>query len=113
LIAKNKFFKLVGKKVDFRNEVFTYDPEILNSYETAYKNYHMAPMDICIDLFRVKERIYYLDDMIYLGWKPYGKKGINVHEIPGDHKTFLYPPNGSQLADILQRVIDQKCNEGI
>jgi amino acid adenylation domain-containing protein len=108
LIARNKFNRLIGKQLDLQDEVFTYDPDIVKSYEIAYKNYRLTPLDIAIDLFRVKERIYYLDDMVYLGWKSYGKKGINVHEIAGDHKTFLYPPNDRELAEILQGVINEK-----
>lgn len=108
LIIKRKFIKLIGKYKEPDTEVFTYNDEIIRSYDEAYKTYKMTPMNIGIDLFRVKKRIYYLDDMIYLGWKPYGIKGIDVHEIPGDHKTFLFPPNDKELGIILQRVLDKK-----
>jgi len=108
VFVRNKLLKIFRQELNSLEEVFSYDVEILKSYETAYENYKLAPLDIVIDLFRVEERIYYLDDMIYLGWKPYGRKGIDVHEIPGDHKTFLYPPNDRHLAQMLQKVIDQK-----
>ncbi|WP_198139761.1 non-ribosomal peptide synthetase [Pedobacter sp. BAL39] len=109
LIAKRKMNKLTNKKkVHPESEVFSYDPEIARSYETAYFKYELAPMDIKIDLFRVKERIYYLDDRVHLGWKPYGLKGISVHDIPGDHKTFLYPPNDREFAGVLQQALNEK-----
>lgn len=108
ILAKKKFNRLIGKSREPDTEVFTYDSEILRSYEEAYRNYKLSPLNMNIDLFRVKDRIYYLDDMVFLGWKPYGLKGIEVHPIPGDHKTFLFPPNDKELAVILQRVIDSK-----
>lgn len=108
LLVKKKLNKLNGNFKEPENEVFVYDPKILSSYENAYKIYKLSPLNIAIDLFRVKERVYFLDDLIYLGWKPYGMKGVEVHEIPGDHKTFLYPPNDKVLAEILQGVIDDK-----
>lgn len=108
IITKKKINKLIGRSKQADTEVFAYNPEILRCYENAYRDYKLSPLNINIDLFRVKDRIYYLDDMVYMGWKPYGIKGIEVHEIPGDHKTFLYPPNDKELALILQRVIDNK-----
>lgn len=108
IITKKKFNKLIGKSKQPDTEVFAYNTEILSSYEDAYRNYKLSPLNINIDLFRVKDRIYYLDDMVHLGWKPYGLKGIDVHPIPGDHKTFLFPPNDKELAAVLQRVIDSK-----
>lgn len=108
VFVRNKLLKLFRQELNSQDEVFSFDAEILKSYEIAYENYKLAPLDIVVDLFRVEERIYYLDDMVYLGWKPYGIKGVDVHEIPGDHKTFLYPPNDGYLARMLQKVIDQK-----
>lgn len=108
LILKRKFTKLTGKIKEPNTEVFTYNDEILHSYDEAYKKYKMSPINVNIDLFRVKKRIYYLDDMQYLGWKPYGIKGIQLHDIPGDHKTFLFPPNDKELAIILQHIINHK-----
>ncbi|SEN57014.1 amino acid adenylation domain-containing protein [bacterium A37T11] len=88
-------------------DVFSYDPNIIKHYDLAYDTYKMNPLPVKVDLFRVKERIYFLDDLIYLGWKEYALYGVNVHEIPGDHKTFLYPPNDQELAKILQARLDQ------
>jgi amino acid adenylation domain-containing protein len=59
-----------------------------------------------LELFRVKERIYYVFDRQYLGWKPYMKKGIHVIEAAGDHKTFLEPPHDREVAVALQKLID-------
>jgi surfactin synthase thioesterase subunit len=59
-------------------------------------------------LFRVKNRIYYLDDPITLGWKKLAEKGVNIHVVNGDHKTFMYSPNAEELAKKLQACIDER-----
>jgi hypothetical protein len=61
-----------------------------------------------IELFRVQDRIYFIDDPVYLGWKPYAKKGIRIVEAAGDHKTFLQPPHDKELARQLQRLLDER-----
>lgn len=85
------------------------EDKVNDKYETAYRNYHMQPSDACIiDLFRVDTRLYFLDDPIYLGWKPYALKGIVVHIVKGNHKTFLMPPNDKDFAILLQRLVDKR-----
>jgi hypothetical protein len=70
----------------------------------------MNPFNGKIDLFRVKGRSYFLDDPIYLGWKPYAAQGVEIYEIFGDHKTFLMPPNVRELARLLDEIM-KKRNE--
>jgi len=89
-------------------QIYDFGPEVIKAYDNAYDNYVMFPLDIAIDLFRVKERIYYLDDPRFLGWKKYALKGVQIHEIPGDHRTFLKPPNDEKLGKILQNMVNAK-----
>ncbi|ANH80439.1 hypothetical protein A8C56_05045 [Niabella ginsenosidivorans] len=103
LIFNKKFNK------DFREEpeeqVYDYDSKVLEAYERAYNNYKIAPLNVVIHLFRVKERIYFVDDPLYLGWKRYASGGVVVHDVAGDHKTFLLPPNNKTLMNIVQKSI--------
>ncbi|MNR66980.1 hypothetical protein D3C85_1907390 [compost metagenome] len=62
-------------------------------------------------LFCVEKRLYYLDDKVFLGWDKFALKGVKIHEVPGDHKTFLLPPNDQKFAQILQTVLDHKSKE--
>ncbi|RZJ52161.1 MAG: hypothetical protein EOO44_12710 [Flavobacterium sp.] len=82
--------------------------KLSKSYDIAYNNYKLKPLPIHVDLFRVKKRLYFLDDLKYLGWTTYAEKGVSVHEVPGDHKTFLFEPNVKMFAEILQRTLNQK-----
>lgn len=101
---RNLFFENTNKELD---EVFTpYENSIYKSYETAQDNYTLTPEDITLHLFTVKERLYYIDDQVYLGWRKYAKKGVKTYTLPGDHRTILDPPNDQELAKILQRALD-------
>ena len=92
-------------------ESFSFNPEVLKTYIKAYNNYQIEPIDLKIDLFRVKKRLYYLDDLVYLGWGKFAKQGVDVHEVPGDHKTFILPPNDKILASVLQRCLILKSQD--
>lgn len=101
----NKFFNINNKTSD---DVLSSKEKLSKSYDIAYNNYKLKPLPIHVDLFRVKKRLYFLDDLKYLGWNAYAKKGVSVHEVPGDHKTFLFEPNVKMFAEILQRTLNSK-----
>ncbi len=106
-ILKERFKNIAGiddKDKDEQERIA--ENKVYQRYEYAYHNYKMGVYDGAIDLFRVKTRLYFLDDMKFLGWKPYAQKGVIVHEIPGDHKTFIMAPNNKEFARILQNALD-------
>jgi len=105
-MTKTRFGHLFYNQLEQGTEHFSpYEMEIHRSYDIAYSKYILKPSDLRIDLFRVKKRLYFLDDLVYLGWKKFAKQGISVHEIPGDHRTYLMPPNDQGFAQILQAVL--------
>ena len=79
---------------------------IIEKHEIAYKNYVLQPYDGTLDLFRATDRLYFVDDFQYLGWKDYALGGVRVHDVPGDHETLMLPPNDRILAEALQRALD-------
>jgi amino acid adenylation domain-containing protein len=83
-----------------------YANKINDCHYRALFNYRMQPYSGSIDLFRVTTRLYFLDDPIYLGWKPFAQKGIKIYDIPGDHKTFLLEPHYKEMARELQKCIE-------
>ncbi|MES2703280.1 MAG: amino acid adenylation domain-containing protein [Bacteroidota bacterium] len=80
---------------------------LYRKYETAYDNYILPVYDGAIDVFKVKKRLYFIDDRKYLGWAPYAKDGVRVHEVSGDHKTFLQSPYDKGFARMLQQRMDE------
>jgi thioesterase domain-containing protein/acyl carrier protein len=94
-------------------ESFTpYANHINEKHYHAYKNYQITPYNGTIDLFRVRKRLYYLNDPEYLGWRPFAMRGVTIHEIPGDHKTFLMPPNDKELALALKKALNERAKTG-
>src|SRR5262249_2584934 len=92
-------------------ELSIYAKRINEHHYRALYNYKMSSYDGKVDLFRVKKRINYLDDRVYLGWKPYALQGVEIHDVPGDHRTFLLPPNDKELAVVLSDALNTRNNE--
>ncbi|PQJ09043.1 non-ribosomal peptide synthetase [Flavipsychrobacter stenotrophus] len=88
-----------------------YEAAIYKKYSDALDNYVLTPLDIKIVLFRVKKRVYFLDDLVTLGWDKFALMGVNVYEVPGDHKTFLFPPNSNEFAKVMQQALAKETKK--
>ncbi len=86
---------------------FGYSHKIDEMNNKAQKHYRIMPYDISIELFRAETRSFYLDDYVYMGWKPYALKGVNIHNVPGEHNTIFKEPNDKEFAHILQACLDK------
>ncbi|GAA4779840.1 hypothetical protein GCM10023231_03320 [Olivibacter ginsenosidimutans] len=108
-LKRLKFFQTVEEPID--EDLFSNEPQVAQAYDDAYNKYVFQPLAIKIHLFRVSKRIYYVDDPVYLGWKAYALKGVEICPIPGDHKTFLYPPNNQVFAHTLENKLQEIIEE--
>jgi thioesterase domain-containing protein/acyl carrier protein len=106
-IYKNIFPDKVKKKEGFS----AYTDDIHEKSLAAQRNYLLTPVNIAIELFRAKKHTFYMDDFKFLGWKPFALKGVNVHDIPGEHNTIFAPPNDKQFAKVLQECLDKAANQ--
>ena len=110
---KNKFTRLLAgariiHKIPGEEEHLDHADKINQKHDIAFEKYKLSAYNGSIDLFRVKSRMYFLDDPIYLGWKPYALQGLNIHEISGDHKTFLLAPNVQELSRLLGEILIER-----
>jgi hypothetical protein len=96
-----------------KEQLSEHEKRVFEKHQQAYHHYEMKPFDICVDLFKVTQRLYFLDDPRYLGWKHLAGKGVAIHEVPGDHRTFLMPPNDAIFAARLQAVINKRLQENV
>ncbi|RYD55333.1 MAG: amino acid adenylation domain-containing protein [Sphingobacteriales bacterium] len=71
----------------------------------ALREYQLAPFDK-VYLFKAKSRLYFVDDMKFLGWSQYAQQGVHVYDVPGDHSSIFERPNVSELAKSLQHALD-------
>jgi amino acid adenylation domain-containing protein len=100
------FWKVQGTE-EKREGFFAYDNEIDEASAKAKRNYCQKPLDITVDLFRAKKKTFYMADFKYLGWREFALKGVNVHDIPGEHNTIFAPPHDKEFAAELQKCLDR------
>ncbi|MES2275065.1 MAG: amino acid adenylation domain-containing protein [Bacteroidota bacterium] len=101
------YWRIVHGKEQKQEGFFGYSNQIDEENQRAMDNYFVKPVDIAIDLFRAKKRTFYMDDFKTMGWKPFAKRGVNVHDIPGEHNTIFAPPNDKEFAVVLQACLDK------
>ncbi len=110
-IARRKWNAMFAKEKieeeDGLEKLSPHEKEMILAHRAAYEKYIVKKYSGRIDLFRVKKRIYFVEDPLRLGWKPFAKE-VCVHDVPGDHRTFLLPPNDKIFANILQSVINER-----
>ncbi|WP_114789081.1 amino acid adenylation domain-containing protein [Niabella yanshanensis] len=100
---KYKVFKNYVETED--EKIYDYGENVIEAYTRAFCNYRMKPLDVRVHLFRVQDRIYFLDDPVYLGWRNYTKDVI-VYDVSGDHKTFLLPPHNKSLVTTIEKALE-------
>ncbi|TRX22986.1 non-ribosomal peptide synthetase [Flavobacterium franklandianum] len=86
-------------------EEFTVASSMVNKIVDRYQ---LKPQNCGVDLFRAKDDKEYKLDPIFLGWKKAALKGVNIHDIPGDHLAIVDPPNDEILARMLQDILDER-----
>ena len=114
LVIKRRFIRLYWKfkgNEEKREGFFAYDNEIDEASAKAKRNYLLKPLNIVVDIFKAKKKTFYVSDFKYLGWKPFALKGVNMHEIPGEHNTIFAPPNDKEFAVVLQQCLDRVSAE--
>jgi amino acid adenylation domain-containing protein len=104
------YWKLRGN-TEKQQGFFAYDNEIDEASAKAKRNYYQKPLNITVDLFKAEKRTFYMDDYEFMGWKKFALKGVNVHEISGEHNTIFAPPNDEKFAIVLQECLDRAANQ--
>ncbi|MGY0037914.1 thioesterase domain-containing protein [Pedobacter sp. NJ-S-72] len=108
-VFKHKLMHLFGQKIQQNEEkggIYEIMRKIDEKYDIAYMNYKLTPFDEKIYLFRARDNVYFVEDYKYLGWQKYAMKGVEVHDVNGDHKTMLLAPYDKEFARKLQEVLD-------
>ncbi len=70
--------------------------------------YHLTPQHFEVELFRAKDNLNYKLDSTHLGWKKAALKGVNIHNITGNHLSIVAPPNDKTVARMLQAILDER-----
>ena len=101
--------KVMSYRLGLRDDwqtIFGQPPRIDQLNELAWRRYRLEPAPLAIELFRARTRTFYMSDFEHLGWKPFARQGIVIHEMAGDHNFMFAPPNDQQFAAVLQARLD-------
>jgi thioesterase domain-containing protein len=104
-ILGQRFQQWKGKNALVETEDVDHEDKILARITAAYKTYRLQPLAHDMVIFRCQERFYYINDPHYLGWKKFVKGKISVLDVPGDHRSFLLPPQAAYFAQALLSVL--------
>ncbi|KJD33682.1 hypothetical protein PK35_07350 [Tamlana nanhaiensis] len=114
--SKKRAFKNLMLRLKYgkekQHETVNNQPYLLDKMNMeAIRKYKIEPGDFKVDLFRVEDSSYYMHDREFLGWNKIARKGVEVHNIPGDHVQLFSPPNDKKSALILQNILDERDAE--
>ncbi|AHF17521.1 non-ribosomal peptide synthetase [Niabella soli] len=87
-----------------------YMQHVIIKFKNAFNKYVIVPYDVTIDLFS-SEKVYYLDDPKFLGWKKYARHGVNVYPVSSSHDTMFDTPHHLEIARVLQQRLDELNNQ--
>jgi amino acid adenylation domain-containing protein len=117
ILAKRKlirfYWSLRYGKEQNQPGFFGYSYKIDKCNEDALKQYQFKPHSIVVEVFKAQTRTFYVEDEEYMGWKPYALKGINIHNIPGEHNTIFKAPNDKIFSAVLQKCLDRAAIKAI
>lgn len=77
--------------------------KVLIFMNEALSKYKIRPSAFHIDLFIAGKPTFYIYDRKFYGWKPFAKKGITRHVLPGDHTMLFAHPHDKLFAGILEQ----------
>jgi thioesterase domain-containing protein/acyl carrier protein len=77
-------------------------------YYRAWQQYRLLPQEVVIDLFRTQVQTEYLEDAHYYGWRPYARRGVVVHSVPGGHHSMFKEPYVEHLSQKIQEALDRR-----
>ena len=93
----------VKKNVETNSNI---DFDVFNLHIAAYLKYKITNYDGNMVVLRAKKKTFYMDDFVYLGWKPFVKL-IKSMPVSGTHYTIYDDANVEELAGKLQTLLNE------
>ncbi len=113
---RKKGKKFIWNKIPFLSYKEPIPPErnqqIWDANFRAIRNYYQEPYNGRLTLFLASDFYARCYQDVRLGWHAYALKGLEIHVVPGDHLTMMYPPNVEVLAKELAKCIDRVIEGG-
>lgn len=86
----------------------TEEQQLRSQFMTARRKYQPALFPGKLTLFCAADQEEYGNQGQELGWSGLAEKGIDVYQIPGDHRTLMLEPQVSELALRLKKIITRE-----
>ena len=111
----NAAIKAFTKRVPFLKTKSNIPPErnigVWRANEKAIDNYFIEPVDCRITLLMARKNYARTYQDVRLNWHNFARKGLEVHLVPGNHISMMYPPNTAEVAKTLARCIDRVVDQ--
>lgn len=109
LLVRLNYLKWIKKKekLDEETNKEYLHAEVEQAGIHALANYFLKPFEIDLDLFKAKEKRFFIQDFLYYGWKKFISGKIYLHEIPGEHANLFGSPGDVVIAEILQKRLNE------
>jgi len=78
---------------------------IIKANNRAMNNYIPKTYPGKILFFRAHERVTFLPTNPELSWKNLATDGIDIHEVPGNHTSMIFPPHVEVIANLLKKYL--------
>lgn len=108
-LKKSKIGSFELKQIEGDTPVYL-DKNLKFRLMAALQNYVLTEQEIELHLFKAEKSTFFVLDKIAYGWKKYAKKGVKVHQIPGDHTHIFAPPNDKLFAEKLDEQLNRCDN---
>ena len=81
--------------------------QVFKSHSQAINSYRLQPYPGRVTLFLASEGEVARSQDPTLGWGELAAQGVDIHWVPGDHKTMIREPHVQVLAQQLQTCLEQ------
>lgn len=99
-----RVFYLINKRVRREPPAFIQN-NTQAAHQQALREYVPKCVDVRITLFRAQKQGEVWRKDLYLGWSGLAARGIEVHDVPGDHLTLIAEPEVRVLAEKLRECL--------
>ncbi len=90
---------------DIREVLLGTKLEVMKANFKALLHYHPGSYPGRVTLFRSDEPVMRLSELTEWGWERVAARGVDVHDIPGDHLSIVTEPHARVLAEKLKKSV--------
>ena len=79
---------------------------VSSAHGQAERNYQPQPYQGKIIFFQAAEKLPGMDSDSSSGWDEFATRGLDIHQVPGNHENMVFDPHARVLAEKLKRCLE-------